>query len=515
MTVLSSVIRRIFSNIGIDTRRLSSPTLRLDDFLKRAIGAYRDRTEIHVFDDDPRTLKAIYSFFDEKSIFLHPNGSGENSMGLGDSNGIARWAIINLERVHFKKLLDNDWYFRRSRYVLVSASVWAFNSGICDFIATIERCSELGLELLDVAVSTEPVVLNSAQTQVFLIFAIPKAVNAYKESRSRRLLRIDEAAAFLPTPAAQRSTFRWLSLPGSFGYKAGTFNPGAISRRSKILLLLRGEDESWNSQKRSELKHFGSWKMELASFEDKSGIVAHKALTFTSALPKGGHRVEDFRLFSMGDQIFSNHAVISLPSDRQPLPRRVDLESRIVRMGLSELLESNGELQFKGFLSIDIGARTVEKNWAMFTIGAEVYIIYSISPYRVLRAQSWPGLSFATKVHSIISLPINNGAYMVRNSINPVDYDELHLLHIVHMVHPSKQYVFWAMLIEKRSLTPRFFCQTPLVRVGSCAPGAIVYLCSVIVESTRVFLFAGINDSSSGVWEVERSFLDSRWRALK
>ncbi len=514
MNVISQLLRRILTHFGYEATQASVPTLRLEEFLRLSKEQLTSETAVHVFDDDPRTIRRLIGAFQERHTHVHSLGLHGSPFDSTYSPNEHFWITINIERVALQTSLANEAWFKAADVLIICGSLGAFNSGTCDFTAITRKCSEAGLELLDVAAANQPVAFNCAQNQLYLIFAPPRFFERYKENFSRRVRRVDEARAFLPVPAAQRATFRWLTESGSFGHKGGVFNPGAIADDSGSLLLMRGESDLWNAQKKSEARHFSSWKLELVNIDSENETTGHKTLHFSSPFPKDTFRVEDCRLFKVGDKVFSNHAVITLPSDRMALDQPLELESRVSRMGLSYLSGTTPELQFKGFPTIDIPTRRIEKNWAMFSLGADVYLIYSLSPYRILRANAWPELSFSTVVNRDLLFSFAQPNSMIRNSTNPVEYDEHHLLHIVHAVHPSKQYVFWALLIEKDGLLPRFACDIPIARAGRSVPGSIVYLCSVIAQSTRILLFAGINDCSSGVWEIKRSLLDSRWRPL-
>src|SRR5262249_17148204 len=139
----------------------------------------------------------------------------------------------------------------------------------------------------------------------------------------------------------------------------------------------------------------------------------------------------------------TNHSVITLAGERPPSHQPVRLERQRARIGISAIGRAEGELKFVGFPSLDFTTQTIEKNWAMMTREDDLFLIYSVSPYRLLRCRSWNDLQFATCLTHDVSLPFQHHTRMVRNSVNPVDYDEHHWLHLVHKTYPSKQYVFW------------------------------------------------------------------------
>jgi hypothetical protein len=174
-----------------------------------------------------------------------------------------------------------------------------------------------------------------------------------------------------------------------------------------------------------------------------------------------------------------------------------------------------GKLAEFGAPEPDFPVAAVEKNWVFFSHRDEVYCLYSFHPYRLLRARAWPGLDLETVVNEPLTGVPPQLARGVRNSINPVDYDETHLLHIVHCVYAVKQYAFWAVLISKETLRPVAISARPLVRGWESAPAAIIYVCSAIASASEILIFGGINDSSIGSWRVPRADLDSEWVPLE
>jgi hypothetical protein len=508
-----NLLRRFLGRLGYETRQVSVPTLRLDDFFSSIGQLLPFECEVHIFDDDPRTLREMLRAAGQRKTHLHDLGLPVEALYAGRAPPKLTWCSVNVERVPLESVLGKSWP-GGSSIVIASASIGAFDRGQCDFPSIVDHCSKCGLELLDVGILNQPVVLNFGQSRVLLIFATPEIVGLYTTATASCVRRVAEARAFLPVPAAQNSTFRWLTRAGTFGHEAGVFNPGAYPTNSGYVSLMRGESEWWPSQKASEIRHFSSWSLDLVELDSSFQIALQKPLPFKGTFLVNRFRIEDFRLFGAGGKIYCNHAVVTLESDRAPVEQPVQLESQIVRVGLSTLSESHAELVFVGFPSLDLPTRSIEKNWAMLARGDDVFLIYSMSPYRVLRATNWPQLTFTSIVDRHLSFPVIGSAGMIRNSVNPVDYDEHHFLHVVHVVHPSKQYVFWALLVEKESLMPRYFCEIPLARAGNSVGAAIIYVCSVVAEKDRVLLFAGINDCGSGVWTIDRAILDSRWRKM-
>jgi hypothetical protein len=102
----------------------------------------------------------------------------------------------------------------------------------------------------------------------------------------------------------------------------------------------------------------------------------------------------------------------------------------------------------------------------------------------------------------------------IRNSVNPVDYDEHHLLHLVHRVYPNKQYSFWAVLIDKATLRPVKISSRPFARGWHSSSATIIYVSSLIVTAENVLAFAGLDDASTAIASIPRPRLDADWRPI-
>jgi hypothetical protein len=514
MKIIVNAMRRILAHFNYDVRRVTGPMLRLETLFREVTQLFSSEIKVHVFDDDPQTLQEILRSFQQEQLTLHRHSLQRDFSSVVKVPPKEFILLVDLEGVQLAELAEQNLSLESAVMVIASATLGSFNSGVTKFSSIRESFLAIGLELIDVATSTQPVVVNSSQSRVFLVFSSLKNASRLTKDKANSRRRVNEVKAFLPKTIACRSNFRWLTGKGSFGHNAGVFNPGAIEEKSGFLLLMRGEFDSWNSQKQSELKYFSSWRVELAEFDSTLSRISNKTLNFTGALSKGGCRLEDFRLFRVGQQIYSNHSVITLPAERSALDQPLQRDAQIVRVGVSEYSDREREMKFVGFPTIDFQTSTIEKNWAMFTVGVEVFVIYSICPYRVFRASNWPELKFIAAVDCQLDLTVVGASGMIRNSVNPVEYDERHLIHIVHAVHFSKQYIFWALLIDKVTLIPRFISNVPVARAGISVAGSIVYVCSVVSRGKDVLLFAGINDCSAGFWEIERSVLDSTWFPL-
>ena len=210
-------------------------------------------------------------------------------------------------------------------------------------------------------------------------------------------------------------------------------NPGAVRRDGRTILLARGERVPWALQKVDEAGFLDSARpilMELTP--DGTGAACAVELTLTGGGESGPPhtRIEDFRLFPFRGEIYSNFAMTSVTGRPPQKNHRVEASALTTRVGLARLEPATGALTFVGEPRIDRPTARVEKNWAMFEAQGRVHLIYSFQPYRLLRADRWPTLEFTEVREQELRLP----AVSLRNSVNPADYDENHLLHVIHAV---------------------------------------------------------------------------------
>jgi predicted GH43/DUF377 family glycosyl hydrolase len=509
MRLIGDPMRRLVTRLGYEVRRTGLPALDLERCLRNRLAALGSIPTIHVFDDDSRIQREIFHLFGpDRARFHRWDVPTDAAPGGGPF-----WVELGAERCEPDVFFGREPWARDADLFLVRCTLGPTASGACSFSAILGGAEEAGFRLEDASVFIQPIPFNAANNRVVLLFS-KKSTLEQPEERSLRLKRIDAAKAFLAAPLADSSRFQWLAHRGSYGYEAGVFNPGAIADEAGTLILARAEHTPWAAQELDEKNHMTSWRLFLLRLDSGLKIVSHGEAAFRGPFENGNFRVEDFRLFRFEGQCLCSHSLVSLPDGRAAETSALRLERLDTRIALSRLDPAQKELVFLGFPSLDLPTRKTEKNWAMMAGGEELSIIYSMAPYRVLRATAWPKLEFKTALTCALRLPFGEAGPPLRNSINPIPYDDRHFLHIVHKAYPSKQYVFWALLIDKRDLRPVYVSRSPLLRAGASVAASIVYVCSAVAEPDRICLFGGINDCGAGVWPVSREALDRNWQTL-
>ncbi len=510
MSILSSAVRRTLARFGYELRPsdpAAPPPLAV--FL-RALEARAPRPLNAVVLDNDASIQAelFRSLTPERVAFASPDftsppGTPTSSQLLAPAGRFI--AVADLGRFSPEKLLvEFPWLHRAEAWVL-RAPLGAFWSGELDLTVIKADLARVGLELSDILQVAPRSFLQTPAGNVILICTAGSLAASH---------RVAEALAFLSAPITHRRDFEFLAGRGSFGFAAGIYNPGSVFVNGATHLLVRAENAPWAVQKSSEIRFFAASAPLLLRLDEVRRITSAVPLALAGAPDPAGHRAEDFRLFQFRGEIFSNHALISLPEGSAGSDRPLDVSQLQTRVGISRLDPVSPAFTWCGSPTIDRPLDRTEKNWAMFADVDRLLLIYSFAPYVVLTAEKWPELSFAPVLETEIAMPVGDPALAFRNSVNPVPYDDDHWLHIVHQVYPGKQYVFWAILIDRRSLRPVRASARPLARAWHGCAASIIYVCSVIADPAGIRLFAGLDDSSTAVAAIPRARLDAEWIAF-
>jgi hypothetical protein len=319
---------------------------------------------------------------------------------------------------------------------------------------------------------------------------------------------LTRAASWLSRPVIDPATDETTLMRGWELGVTGVLNPGCFHHRGRIHLLARREEFPWAVQKRDPARFFSPPAPLLVSGPAAGDVGAAgdwspAALHWAAAYPAGS-RAEDFRIFEHAGEWLSNHALIFPGAGAK---NEIRPEQLLTRVGVSRLDPVGRSLRYLGLAQLPIPLRQVEKNWAMFSAAGEINLLYSFQPYRLFACAATADLRFLPRVEARLDLPAQFGETALRNSINPVDYDEHHLLHVVHAVYPDKQYVFWATLLDRRSRLPVRISRRPLLRGES----SLKYLCSALAGPEILTFFGGLEDSAVACWTLPRARLDAEW----
>ena len=326
--------------------------------------------------------------------------------------------------------------------------------------------------------------------------------------------RVDELRVWLSGPIGGWAASRRLAGPVAGPGWDAVLNPGALAHLNGTLLLCRVEDATWSEMKKDETVFMRRRPPRLLDLDPSGEIQSTREATWTAAPAASTHRLEDFRLFTHAGRILSNHAVLRLSAPARK-GRATNLETIETRVGFSELDPRTAELRFLGEPNLARNLGRTEKNWACFSTGNELLLLYSPDPYRLYRCTNWERLEFTALLEAAWQLPgAGSDLPPLRNSINPVVYDDAHWLHVVHRVYPGKRYAYWPLLISRRTLRPVRASGQPLACGGWTGGDGLLYLSAAVAGPESVDLYFGAEDCATGHTRMSRRLLDAAWHDL-
>lgn len=484
--------------------RLYLQELKLSGFAPRAICCFD--TDIHLQND------VLDCFTRTRVTFAAaPAGLEAKSAGEGDTPDLVEFDLETCQPEAISRTASSLF---EAPIILLRASLRYFWEKQGDLTAIDRWMKQRGYELFDLYEYGRLSLLRAPADQV--IFAFEKAGRRVDLPRSRheRTSRVAQAFVFLSPAIAQANEVTRLGGPGSFGFAAGVLNPGVIESGDEIWLLVRGEREPWAVLRNDEKAFLASCVPLLLRLDSHLQLRGAENLEAPPDLESHRAKAEDFRLYRYQGELYVNHSIISVSPRKSGAEHAVDVDRMKSRVGISRFDSESKRLEFLGVPTLDCPLAPQEKNWAFFSQGEDLYLIYSFLPYRVLRLSDWSKLEFETVLDIPLQSALAVDGVQIRNSANPVGYDEQHLLFLIHKVYPVKEYVFWAVLIDRNTLQPCAISERPLLRAGASAPVSILYACSLLVRSTEVIVFGGLNDCSFGYWRIPRERLDQAWVSL-
>jgi hypothetical protein len=493
----------------------------LEGYLKNAaVQAVRVEAAFCFDSDFAIQSKILRCFPAGKVLFVSYPCSGVASL-CGPKPSESFLVEIDAESVDFDRLTVDAPWILQAHVILIRATLGCFWAGRSDLNQIVRWWGDRQFRFVDTLEYVGLPLLNASLARVVLAFekrgsGRPKVEYGRPRAENRgQVERCNEALTFLSRPIAEAADLIRLTGRGSFGFAAGVLNAGAIAQQDGIILLARGEQVPWAVAERNQAAYLADCRPVLIELNNQLAIAAVSELAPKSAEGLEGSRLEDFRLFRHRNMLFSNHARITNPGVDAGNPKPLEANSLRVSVGVSGLDLVRKEFTYLGTPKLDRPVGAIEKNWVCFEYQQELYLLYSFKPYLLLRALRWPALDFGTVLNQDLVLSLAEDRMPIRNSVNPVEYDDEHFLHVIHKVYPGKQYAFWGVLIEKQTLLPKWITDRPLVCGWRSAPAGIIYVSALIPRESEILVFGGIDDCSVAIWRVPRSRLDSHWSPLE
>jgi hypothetical protein len=514
--MLPELIRRFLAKRGYALSRIEiGPSRSLNSYLVNLAKRQIDINKVAVFDREPEALNTVIQVFDPEIVNAQSDVKGATQpLDLDKSDRL-------LVEVDMSALLPHPTAFilsslERASVVVIRTKMGKLLDGQADLYEIVDAMENVGLRFHDVLQKNGSNLISAACASIFLAFE--NAIAPMKESgtgEKDRVFRIAETLTQIGFPIAGEREFGSLLGLGSYGFAAGVLNPGAISDGQQTLFLAQAERIPWPIQKKSNshTDFLSACQPMLLALNEKLEITKHAEVGLARDYSRDLIRFGDFRLFRHQGKLYSNHAVMHCDKegfDRAPV-RPQDLRTS---MGIALVDIEKPLLTYLGGPILDRPVARTEKNWAMFSSGDRVNLIYSFNPFRLYSSDTFPDLHFTLAVEKDLNVPLPDEGLALRNSINPISYDSDHLLHMVHKVYPGKRYAFWAVLIDKKTLLPCRLSSRPLVTNRSTGGSAIVYACSAIVRDEEVLVFGGVDDCAIGTWRVPKADIDRHWISI-
>ena len=369
------------------------------------------------------------------------------------------------------------------------------------------------------------VLLMSYRNVAVVILAVVFTIYGTQSGRLRTLVRTEltQRVNLLETRLLF-TRFRWLShpiiemkecrifaSPGFLNFQGGVFNPGAILNGGKIIVCAKSQEMHWsNAIESKKFELYMKGKPILMEFDHDLRLEGASEIQTFKHLPEDDDiGIEDFRMFKFKDKIYINHALCYKLGEGGYLR---------AKQCLSSLDLEKKEITYLGEPDVDFPVSAIEKNWSYFEHESELYLLYSLSPYVLLKATRWPELSFET----VIRREIDTNQFqeevfptVLSLSTNAIDYDADHLLVIVHkfVIIEHRMYAHWAVLLDKESLLPVKISSRPFICGGNARgmfPG-IVYTTAVVDCGDSVIVFNGESDLQCSYAKISKKRLDSCW----
>lgn len=321
-------------------------------------------------------------------------------------------------------------------------------------------------------------------------------------------------------PAYLRHVFnsRIIAKPGALSFEGGAFNPGAlVLDETHILLLAKSQVVPWYKARGKKRKFFLAGNPVTFLLGKKSlNTVQEKVITDLAGFPANeDYAIEDLRLFWWKGKKIVNHSYIIKEKSGKVCSQAA------VASAVSVLEDQKNKLIFYAIPKLDFPVQNIEKNWVYKESGSDLFLFYSLNPFKVLQLEDEKTLEFRTIINQQSICKLNDpGGFgsMVSFSTNPIDLDEKYWVLIIHQFTVKsfgRCYDHWAVLINKETLLPEKITAKPIF-TGMGARGrtpGIRYISSILKVENDILFFAGEGDvyvtvTKKPIKELESLFID-------
>lgn len=316
--------------------------------------------------------------------------------------------------------------------------------------------------------------------------------------------------------SAHRKNTTVIAAPDYLGYKGGIYNPGSVvGEEGSTLLLAKAQTCHWWDAVGIYAGEYYSGDPVMFMLDHELNVASSRAVRMDDSYQSDRLvGFEDFRLFRYKDEIWSNHGMISIVKKNSCASTY-----NAATPCLSRFDPDNASISLIGHPQLDFATRAIEKNWMFFESRGQLYLLYSFTPYRLLKLVDQSNLAFETVIQQGLPEPFRDvGGFgtMMSLSTNPIVYNDESLLMLVHQIERrgiERFYHHWAVLLDKATLLPSKITRQPLFSgVGARGRRAgIVYVSSVIRSDNAFVFYMGEGDAYVTHATLPREFIDTLW----
>lgn len=355
------------------------------------------------------------------------------------------------------------------------------------------------------------------------------------------LLVRSQQAAFSLTPC-HRLADRYARVHGFLGHgPSGVMNQSVVATPMGLVSTWRYERnfDSWSGRSADVARHpslnFLAW--ERADPRRSATAVELQMAPLTYSGYPSECKIEDLRLFSLGDTIYAIGALILSRSRYRPWLPEISAEAAanntiddmLVVQALGRLDLERAALVLEGLPRLQLPAEPqdpavpfpsgFEKNWLLYRREQQLFLFYSVQPWRVFQADS--GLLRWRLLHNQPLVLPDGIQGPLRNSAHPFPlHDHQGERGLGLVVHRRRQqsYIYdqYLILLSADTLLPERISREPILTVNTKAlardPGfrknsGVCYVSSVLVQGDEVNLFFNLFDCRTCVLSMAMSDL--------
>ena len=278
-------------------------------------------------------------------------------------------------------------------------------------------------------------------------------------------------------------------LPNSEG---GIYNPGFCKFRKKNFLISRVEKFTEKERGYHSLCFRTTSVPYLSELNENFEVIN----SFELRVEGDYNRIEDFRIFTFRDKLYSNHITAFNVNQIYPVLSEIDLNSK--------------SMKILGQIEIDFKTNRVEKNWVFFEKNDELFLIYSLSPWIIFKidVDNLKGTlikNYPTKFNWNVS-------GFISSSTNPVNIKPN--LNIMGFHSRDKNCIYHQGFVLFDDKLDFINSSTePYISGGdydTIHPN-VIYTSSMTIEGENLILFAGDGDTKTLKIEVKNTNL---WKTL-